>query len=213
MYNSPMRFLWLSVAFAACTPSSKATDTGSVEPVGVLPQATTSGATSTVAAPIRGATAVCRATNPPKGVVEHRGPPGAADEKFSGCQSDAECSKATERCVTVRTHPRDGRPTNKCTDDACFRDVDCPTGHVCACGKDEVAHRNSCVPGNCQVDTDCGGFTCSTSWIPGDRGLSHGRYCRSIRDLCKADADCSNAKCIFKDGAFRCGQVPLPKPG
>lgn len=233
-----MRVLVVVFMCAACTPSSKSTERPQASHVDVAPPSlgdASSNASSSVAAspsvpstqfpsaPTRSATLVCRPTTPPKGFVEHNGPKGDPAYNLPGCQSDAECKKSSERCTTVRTHVRDTRPTNKCTDDACLRDADCPSGTICVCGTDELSHRNRCAPGNCESDADCGGFTCGESMVHAlpagydsrgpSVGLVSGRYCRSARDTCQSHADCPGAKCTFQDSAFRCARVPIPRPG
>jgi hypothetical protein len=76
-----------------------------------------------------------------------------------------------------------------------MRDGDCATGQACAChGAPYMGGiGNTCVPGNCRVDSDCGprGY-CSPSFGPGCGGIG-GYYCHTIADQCIDDSDCIEA--------------------
>ena len=69
-----------------------------------------------------------------------------------------------------------------CTYDTCVDDAACPTGQTCAChGSPYNGGGNSCVPGNCRVDTDCGpGGYCSPSGPRGVRKSYCLGYCKLI---------------------------------
>ena len=81
-----------------------------------------------------------------------------------------------------------------CRYDECQVASDCPAGSVCAChttayGADLA---NKCIPGNCDVDADCGpGGYCSTTKDITCGGPDSGVYCRTPKDTCVDDADCT----------------------
>jgi hypothetical protein len=82
-----------------------------------------------------------------------------------------------------------------CTFDACSADSDCPSAQTCACHGSAYTGGvgNTCVPGNCRVDADCGvnGY-CSPSPAMGCFGVA-GYYCHTAKDQCESDSDCPPA--------------------
>ncbi|MFO0666153.1 MAG: hypothetical protein U0174_19525 [Polyangiaceae bacterium] len=122
----------------------------------------------------------------------------------SDCKSDAEC-KAGKNGRCTQFGLRAG-----CTYDACFADADCKAkgaGGVCAC-RTGAGSPNQCVGGNCQLDVDCKGWSCSPSL--GSMGRIHGivgYYCHGPQDACIDDEDCNNgASCRYAPelGHFAC---------
>jgi hypothetical protein len=79
-----------------------------------------------------------------------------------------------------------------CWTDECSGDSACPAGNTCACrGSPYAAGPNTCVPGNCRVDADCGpgGWCSPSSMSSGCAGIS-GYYCHTPNDQCVNDSDC-----------------------
>jgi hypothetical protein len=84
-----------------------------------------------------------------------------------------------------------------------MHDTDCPTGETCAChGSPDVGQLgNSCVPGNCRIDSDCGaGGYCSPSVASDSCGRIGGYYCHTPKDTCVNDTDCP----VANDGPQIC---------
>jgi hypothetical protein len=75
-----------------------------------------------------------------------------------------------------------------------MHDSDCSTGGPCACNGTAFlgAAGNTCVPGNCRVDSDCGanGYCSPTQGNSNCGGLA-GFYCHTANDLCVNDSDCT----------------------
>jgi hypothetical protein len=99
-----------------------------------------------------------------------------------------------------------------------MHDTDCPTGEVCACHEAPYANGqgNTCMPGNCRVDSDCGpGGYCSPSFAPMGCGGLGGYYCHTPADQCVNDNDCTGSNgpsaCSYSSSAkaWHCVQVPL----
>lgn len=122
----------------------------------------------------------------------------------SDCKSDAEC-KAGQNGRCTQFGLRAG-----CTYDDCFADADCKAkgvGDVCAC-RTGAGAANQCVGGNCKIDADCNGWSCSPSL--GSMGRIQGvvgYYCHGPQDACIDDEDCtSGASCRYAPplGHFAC---------
>lgn len=78
-----------------------------------------------------------------------------------------------------------------------MHDTDCATGLTCACHGSPYTHGagNTCVPGNCRVDADCGsGGYCSPSDAPMSCGALGGYYCHTAADQCIDDTDCPSSQ-------------------
>jgi hypothetical protein len=124
-------------------------------------------------------------------------PAAAGDCTISGgtltCHSDAECTTGTNgRCI----ESGGGAITCLCTYDTCTHDTDCPTGDLCACHGSAFTGGagNTCKPGNCRVDSDCGpGGYCSPSHGTTGCGGLTGYYCHTTADTCVDDTDCSGS--------------------
>jgi hypothetical protein len=124
-------------------------------------------------------------------------PPGTCSIGGSGggpmCTSDSQCTDAglNGRCAGYNAGPA----YCACTYDACVHDSDC-TGETCAChGSAYIGgFGNTCVPGNCHVDADCGpgGYCSPTSSATGCGGLG-GYYCHTSGDQCIDDTDCGSS--------------------
>jgi len=75
-------------------------------------------------------------------------------------------------------------------------DTDCKTGELCVCHGSAYTdgQGNTCMPGNCRVDSDCGtaGF-CSPSHGTSGCGGVTGYYCHTVADTCTNDSDCSGS--------------------
>jgi hypothetical protein len=71
--------------------------------------------------------------------------------------------------------------------------MDC-SGATCAChGSAYLSGGNTCVQGNCRVDSDCGsGGYCSPSFNTMSCGGLAGYYCHTPLDKCIDDSDCSS---------------------
>jgi len=126
------------------------------------------------------------------------------DAGVPGCTSDSDCTSGVNgRCGSAGGNALE----NVCTYDECSTDSQCMMDAVCQCGETEGATRtaNTCEPGNCRVDADCGkGGYCSPSQTVtgcGQTGLDY--YCHTSSDECTNDSDC-------KDGGevSTCGWQP-----
>jgi hypothetical protein len=113
------------------------------------------------------------------------------------CNSDTQCTSGADgRCV----ESGGGVLFCSCTYDTCADDAACPTGQTCAChGSPYVGGQgNTCVPGNCRVDSDCGaGGYCSPAFSNMGCGGLAGYYCHTPQDQCVNDTDCG--------GGYACG--------
>jgi len=129
----------------------------------------------------------------------------------SACQNDSQCSGTgvNGRCIT-----RVGNVAGcVCTSDTCSDDSACSTGQTCACHGSPYTFGtgNTCVPGGCRVDSDCGtdGY-CSPSFDTSSCGGLAGYYCHTPKDQCVDDTDCSGSQlqgfCVFSsgDGFWKC---------
>ena len=104
----------------------------------------------------------------------------------------------------------------RCTFDVCVRDLDCHMGGPCAChgAPFNGQYGNTCVPGNCRTDSDCGaGGYCSPTRGSGNCGGLMGYYCHTAGDQCVDDQDCPSAgvgpsMCAWQDGAHRWECMP-----
>jgi hypothetical protein len=108
------------------------------------------------------------------------------------CLHDGDCAAGTNgRCGNP------GGPAGcYCSYDTCTQDADCPTGQTCACHASPYNDfGNTCVPGNCRVDSDCGasGYCSPTAPAGGWCGDVAGYYCHTPNDLCLDDSDCFGA--------------------
>jgi hypothetical protein len=152
------------------------------------------------------ATGIQDAPPPPDGAsrvpVNHRpndaqclaaAPPGDCGANGGGpvgqmCSMDNQCTMGTEgRCNA------DGPiPGCSCTYDTCADDSACPANQLCVCHGSAYwsGEGNTCMPGNCRVDTDCGpGGYCSPT-ASGGCGEVSGYYCHTPGDQCVNDTDC-----------------------
>src|ERR1017187_5271436 len=104
--------------------------------------------------------------------------------------------------------------TSAFSSSACSSDSDCPRGQTCACHGSPYmfGSGNGCVPGNCQVDGDCGtgGYCSPTPGLPCNmngrdlycQGL--GYYCHTPKDECVDDSDCQGVGspgCLYDQSA------------
>jgi hypothetical protein len=110
------------------------------------------------------------------------------------CTSDVQCTAGRDgRCNTQA--PAYGLMDCKCDYDTCAVDTDCPTGELCVCHGTAYAYGagNTCMPGNCRVDSDCGehGY-CSPTAAVGGCGAVVGYYCHTAADTCINDSDCAS---------------------
>jgi hypothetical protein len=120
--------------------------------------------------------------------------PGTCNEMTGGgamCSADTDCTAGTNgRCV----ESTGGALFCSCTYDTCSTDSDCMTGDLCVCHGSAYTggEGNTCLPGNCRVDSDCGanGY-CSPSEGSGDCGGISGYYCHTSSDTCVNDSDCT----------------------
>jgi hypothetical protein len=107
------------------------------------------------------------------------------------CSTDSQCADggADGRC----TNSPGGPAGCFCTYDACGTDNDCPSGQLCVCHDSAYNHDgNTCLPGNCRVDADCGpGGYCSPAHGTNDCGGVNGYYCHTPQDQCIDDSDCA----------------------
>ncbi len=115
------------------------------------------------------------------------------------CTMDSECAMGPNgRCI----EPLTGGPFCSCTYDTCADDAACPSGNTCACHDSPYSEGgNTCVPGNCRVDPDCGvrGY-CSPSPVLNCAGGVAGYYCHTPNDQCVNASDCP----VPRGGAATC---------
>jgi hypothetical protein len=141
------------------------------------------------------------------------GPPVTGD----GCNVDSDCKDGQNgRCV--RDSPNAGF-CDVCSYDSCFVDADCQMGALCDC-RASFGGANVCSVGGCRVDGDCGpGSYCSPSLTPCPGypslgGWADGYFCRTPRDTCLEDADCTDPtqarSCRYDStaAAWRCFDFP-----
>jgi hypothetical protein len=104
------------------------------------------------------------------------------------CHVHTDCTAMPRgRCILVPTNPPYDPGGTRCVYDQCTTDMQCGPG-PCQCG--DVA--NSCLAGNCHVDSDCGnGGYCSPEIDP-CQGFTLGYYCHTPADTCIDDTDCTN---------------------
>jgi hypothetical protein len=123
-------------------------------------------------------------------------PPGDCNAGGGGpsgeCSQDDQCTMGTMgRCIN------DGPlPGCRCTYDSCAGDGACGAGEVCACHGSSYTQGagNTCVPGNCRVDSDCGSHGyCSPTTSSTTCGSVTGYYCHTPDDQCVDDSDCGGA--------------------
>ena len=145
-------------------------------------------------------------------------PPGNGTCSFGGssgggmCSSDAQCADAgpNGRCIQFNG----GVAFCGCTYDACEHDTDC-TGGPCACHGSPYTGGagNTCVMGNCRVDSDCGaGGYCSPTYSTNGCGSLGGYYCHTAADQCIDDSDCAGSGlevCAYSSGNWQCQQQVL----
>jgi hypothetical protein len=133
------------------------------------------------------------------------GPPGQM------CTMDSQCTMGTEgRCNT------DGPlPGCLCTYDTCTDDSSCSANELCVCHGSAYTYGegNTCMPGNCRVDSDCGaGGYCSPT-ASGGCGQVSGYYCHTPGDQCVNDSDCGGAgdACTYStaNGIWQCTMEEL----
>jgi hypothetical protein len=115
------------------------------------------------------------------------------DDKFcvdrspeTPCVRDEDCSEGENgRCT-------DFRGSWQCTYDTCFTDAGCDQGGPCGCERAFWTDANTCLAGNCRMDTDCGGggYCSPTFGGCGDYTGVIGYYCHTPDDTCLDDADC-----------------------
>jgi Cys-rich repeat protein len=99
----------------------------------------------------------------------------------------------------------------------CSDDAACPSGETCAChGSAYSSGGNTCVPGNCRVDSDCGaGGYCSPTEDVMSCGGVGGYYCHTAQDRCVNDSDCADGGfpdvCAYSTSAgyWECAQQSL----
>jgi hypothetical protein len=116
--------------------------------------------------------------------------PGNCQLMQAMCLEDSMCTSGSDgRCVETAG----GALTCLCTYDACTKDTDCPAGQLCVCHDSAFTSGmgNTCLMGNCRVDSDCGpnGF-CSPSHGTSGCGGVTGYFCHTASDRCADDADC-----------------------
>ena len=127
---------------------------------------------------------------------------GGSGDCFTSPVSSSECSSDSD-CIDAGTNGRCvewlGPLGCSCSYDGCAGDSDCPSGQPCACHGSPYmfGSGNWCVPGNCQVDADCGtgGYCSPTPALPCNmngrdlycQGL--GYYCHTPKDECGDDSD------------------------
>lgn len=143
-----------------------------------------------------------------------RGPGRSNWGRDEDCKSDAACKAGHNgRCLQM------GLGTY-CSYDTCYTDQDClkdGAAGLCNCresGNSPAA--NLCVSGNCKLDADCNGWSCSPSIGPMGRvnGVV-GYYCHGPNDTCMDDEDCGGrATCRYEStaGHFKCGSSEV-RPG
>jgi hypothetical protein len=111
------------------------------------------------------------------------------------CNSDSSCTDGgpSGRCV----ESGGGIAYCGCTYDTCADDAACTKGSTCACHGSPytLGQGNTCMPGNCRVDADCGGGGgyCSPAYNVNSCGGLAGYYCHTPTDLCVDDSDCGTS--------------------
>lgn len=110
------------------------------------------------------------------------------------------------RCVG---NPHDGC---RCSYDACVDDRGCTAGGPCACrlATRGAAGANVCLPGNCQVDADCGagGYCSPTFGSCGEYSGVVGYRCHTRQDECLDDEDCAGGDAGFLGQRPYCMYAP-----
>ncbi len=147
---------------------------------------------------------------------------GCSSPQFT-CTSDSACG-GTDAGANGRCINQGGPAGCFCTYDSCDGDIDCPSGQTCGCHGSPYTYGvgNTCVPGNCRVDADCGtGGYCSpspampcdmTGW---DYCQDIGYYCHTPNDRCINDSDCGAGPglgCVYSasDGEWECLAYAFP---
>lgn len=118
------------------------------------------------------------------------------------CSMDSQCTDGgpNGRCITGSGGPA----YCGCTYDTCVHDTDCATGELCVCHGSPYTNGagNTCMPGNCRVDSDCGsgGYCSPAHGTTGCGGIS-GYYCHTRQDTCTNDSDCGSGLdvCTWSD--------------
>jgi hypothetical protein len=131
----------------------------------------------------------------PRGV-----PPATSGDGGAGsyCNTSSQCAYASaDGGVDGRCGMHRGFAPGQCTYDTCFADTDCPAGELCNCDPD---FGDTCVPGNCTVDSDCACGFCSptgdpTSCLPDFGPPTTGYYCHTPQDDCTNDDQCQGGIC------------------
>jgi hypothetical protein len=127
-------------------------------------------------------------TTPPAGTCNTQGGTPGNCSKDANCMADG---GTNGRCVETGG----GVLYCSCTYDTCSGDSACPTGETCACHQSPYTNNqgNTCVQGNCRVDSDCGtnGY-CSPADNTMSCGSLLGYYCHTSADQCIDDSDCSS---------------------
>ena len=126
---------------------------------------------------------------------------------IGACTTDSQCTAGTNgRC----NESNGGALFCSCAYDACQHDTDCPTNELCVCHGSAFAtgDGNTCMPGNCRVDSDCGanGYCSPDHGAGGGCGSVTGYYCHTTSDQCVNDSDCSGQGqdvCAWSDTAKR----------
>ena len=120
---------------------------------------------------------------------------------YGECLRDADCTAQDNgRCSN-------NRGNFFCTYDTCYSDATCTGGGPCACEGESGSPGNTCLPGNCRTDADCGGsngFCSPTFGGCGDYGGVIAYYCHTAADTCVDDADCTSSP----QGAGYCMYIP-----
>lgn len=124
------------------------------------------------------------------------------------CLSDADCTAGDNgRCAN-------NRDIWSCSYDTCYSDSACTSGGPCACEGGSGYAGNTCLPGNCQTDADCGanGYCSPTLGGCGNYGGVIGYFCHTAADKCVDDADCASPTqglgyCMYSPevGHWSCG--------
>jgi hypothetical protein len=162
----------------------------------------------------RAAATSCPTVRPPASCMTNTA---GAPVNGGNCNVDSDCKDGQNgRCSPES--PNAGT-CSVCSYDACFVDADCKTGGPCDC-RTGLWGANMCAAGNCRVDGDCGpGRYCSPSIAaclgdPTHSGWAIGYYCRTAKDTCVADTDCTTPtqlrQCRFDSAtaAWRCFDFP-----
>jgi hypothetical protein len=131
------------------------------------------------------------------------------------CTKDSQCvSGNSGRCV----ESGGGVLFCACTYDTCQHDTDCPANELCACHGSPYTFNqgNTCKPGNCRVDADCGaGGYCSPSYQTMSCGSLEGYFCHTPNDQCIDDTDCPSSQgpavCVYSstNSRWECHQEAL----